>query len=45
MGIRTLDCEYKYDMRIRYLNSNPDFGKCQTSIQILGDWHENLISS
>ena len=28
-----------------FLNSIPDLGKCSFSIQILQDWHENLLSS
>ena len=27
--------EYKYDMMKGFLNSNPDLGKCLSSIQIL----------
>ena len=39
------DSKYKYDMVKGFLNSNPDFGKCSSSTQILWDQHGNLVSS
>ena len=39
------DSKYKYDMVKGFLNSNLDLEKCTSSIQVLGDRHENLLSS
>ena len=39
------DSKYKYDMVKGFLNSNLDLEKCTSSIQVLRDWHENLLSS
>ena len=36
------DSEYKYGMINRFLNSNPDFGKCSSTIQTLWDWKEKF---
>ena len=38
------DSKYKNDMIKGFLNSNPDLGKCLSSIQSLWDWLENLPS-
>ena len=38
------DSKYKDDMIKGFLNSNPDLGKCTSSIQVLRDRHENLLS-
>ena len=42
---RSEGSKYKYDMMKGCLNSNPDLEKCSSSIQILRDQHENLLSS
>ena len=38
------DSKYKDDMIKGFLNSNPNLGKCSSSIQSLWDWLENLPS-
>ena len=37
------DSEYKHDVIKGFLNSNPDLGKCLSSMQFLSEWHKNLL--